>query len=73
MTKRERTSLLNKLNKLEAKIAKRRDELRKDVEQFECLLESVNEATDELDNAIMYVRSAKEAVDDAADSLSQYV
>ena len=72
MTKRERESLFRKLTSLETKIGKRRDELRRLLDEFEPLLESVREGVEGTDTATYHLREARDRLDEAVDTLSQY-
>lgn len=72
MTKRERETLARKLTSLETRVGKKRDELRKLLDEFEPLLDSVRDGVEGIDSSIGYLREARDQLDAAADTLSQY-
>lgn len=73
MRKREKEAMLRRFSRLEAKIAKKRDEMRALIEDFEPLIDSVREATDDADCAVDRLLDAKRSFEDAVDKASQFV
>lgn len=73
MTKRQRESLKRQIDRYMTKIAKKRDEIRKLTNDIEGVVESVGRAEDGIEDALADMRRAKDNIDRAADSLSEYV
>ena len=73
MTKREKTAFLNKLTRMEEKLAKKRDEVRALVSDMSELVDCAERGCEDIDYALDSLRNAKDAIEDAADALSEHV
>lgn len=73
MTKREKTVLVNKITRIEKRLATKRDETRKILSDIEGLVDSFSSADDSIESALNSLRSAREELDHAADRMSEQV
>lgn len=73
MTKREKERFMKAIKRLEERMAKKRDELRKILEDVTPLVSSIEEAADSLDFGLQQLREAADSFETAADQLSTQV
>lgn len=73
MTKRERASIVRRIDRLIVKVGKKRDELRAALGDIDGIVESINAAEEPIEAALFKLREARREIDDASDELSRYV
>lgn len=72
MTKREREMILRRIDRLTERVGKKRDELRKLLQEVVPLIESVEQGCDDLGEVLSLLKSARDSFEDATDRISQH-
>lgn len=67
------TRAANNIKKLETKLGVKRDEIRKLLGDVESIVESFTDAEDSLGSVVRSLRAAREELESATDTMSQYV
>jgi ABC-type transporter Mla subunit MlaD len=70
--KREVDAVLRRLSRLTAKVAKKRDEARELVSDYDALVDSVRDAGDDFEEAVAGLERARRSFEDAVETMSQY-
>ena len=74
MTKKERDAITRKIGRIADRVAKKRDELRKCLGEIEGIIESVDSASERMEETLLALREAQESLDrGVVDKLSEYV
>lgn len=73
MTKREMTKFANKIKKLEAKLATKRDEVRTILGDIDGLVEDFTNASETMDTVLHSLQTARLELEGATDTMSQLV
>jgi predicted nucleic acid-binding Zn-ribbon protein len=73
MNKRQKTKLVNQLKRLETKLGKKRDEIRVILDDYKGIVNSFEEADDNMEGVVQHMRAAREELESAADKMSELV